>query len=158
MDIYIERAIEQARERGFLYAHAYDQEAIFIYRHHQKQLGLPAIVLAESERHVEISAMLSKGVALTEWAKIQIAVQFVYSMSPFGLTLCNDRRMVVTRLTFDAGIQLAQWLSGYLSDSANLLPGERERHHERIEVAKRADGSLRIVQGATYFREQRRAA
>jgi hypothetical protein len=151
--------IALAQKRGYLFVPGFEQEIIFSFKSTQKKCGAPAILLIEHDRHLEITGLLNNA-ALSEASKIQIAVHFVFAMSPFSLALVNDRRMIASHLTFDAGFQLVEWLVWYLKNPANLIQGEHsERHHDRIEVAKRADGSLRFIQGAAFFgRQQKKAA
>jgi hypothetical protein len=159
MDEHEKDLIRVAKHQGFLFVNGASQHLIFSYKTEMMKIGKPAICLVRHERHTEIAVLLH-GSALIESAKIQIAAKLVFAMSPFSTAQVNDRRIICTRLTFDEGFQLAMWFARELINPANVVTGEfSEHHHDRIEVMKRGDGSLRILRGALYFcRAQRQAA
>jgi hypothetical protein len=140
--------LKLANEQKFLFVPAAAQLTIFQYKTEQAKRGLPAIVLAESPQHVEIACLLTHA-ALTERAKIHIAARFVLASMPCSLILCNDKRMLATRLPSGEGESLAQWLVLQLGNESNLKRGEfSERNHHRIECRLRADSSIWIIAGA----------
>ena len=148
--------LQKAETRGYLATFGDDQQLFFTYKMRQREQNRPAICLAINDRHVELSVYLN-GCALTETAKMLIGYQLAFVQSPFSTALINNKRIVVTRLTFDAGYQLVVWLASELNKPEILIPGERkERHHARIEVRKRWDGSLWFAAGLAYFGRDRR--
>lgn len=158
MDIFTQDSIEQAKALGYLTCTGAEQALIFSFKAEMKKLGAPAVVLIEHPRHLEITAMLNNS-ALIERAKVHVSARCILAMSPFCLMLCNDRRLIVTMLTYSEGDYLVRWLVDQLNNPANLKIGEfSERNHDRIEARKRGDGSLVVNAGAAYIPAQMRIA